>query len=153
MSHRHRVMWLCCLLLGCDSGNGTCPVPEVCSTKSCCGSTFTTCARCVDGTWFAPEDDDCYFACSSRCEPSAAFDGPCAAPPKKTAETVCTDAALDELMTCIGPELDAARCAAIKAAAPACATCVLSTWWSPTGGPDEAACVARFDPTCGQATQ
>lgn len=169
-----RWWFACALLVGCRAADDTpavphdaaglssdasgCVGPQPCNSYTCsCGAEFTVCAGCRDGKWEWPIDDNCYFACPRKpvdaggCIQPAGFDGVCKAPPKKAASTVCTDAMLDEILTCLGPTPDKPRCDAIKAAAPACATCALSTWWLP--GVDDAACVALVDPTCAVATR
>jgi hypothetical protein len=91
------------------------------------------------------------------CEEEVPSDFACTAPTKVAGQTVCTEAALQELAEkCLNADVTVpAACAEWKAAHAACATCVGAWSWSAISGkiyPDDYLCYwAVMDDTCGKS--
>jgi len=66
-------------------------------------------------------------------------------------KTVCTDAMIEEFLSCFGPSSDEKRCLAARKTYPGCDTCMLSDWLkinpdTGRGTINIAACIKKIDP-------
>jgi hypothetical protein len=89
-----------------------------------------------------------------RCDQPVGADYTCPAAPSKAGATVCTDTALNEILTaCFGSAATATTCGAWQKKYPDCDKCALNTWLFTTedgrGFLDYPACMQKVDPASG----